>query len=115
MVKIMIQFAVMLLSDDADVEFVNWCGSMSICFQNCCINDRKISQKFVSLFLIHNNVSLFVFHYFKSNLFVSANQLSNKNQIYVNFFYHLCKSFESEYTLTHNNLQILHQRHLITT
>ena len=93
MVKIMIQFAVMLLSDDADVEFVSWCGSMCIPFQNFCTNDRKNSHKFVSLFLIHNTVSLFVFHYFKSNFFVSANQLSNKNQIYVNFFLSFVQKF----------------------
>ena len=36
MVKILLQFAIKLLSDDADPEFVSWCGSMYIRFQNFC-------------------------------------------------------------------------------
>ena len=31
------------------------------------------------------------------------------------FFYHLCKSFESEYRLTLTKLRILHQHHQKTT
>ena len=42
MVKIMSQFAVNLLSDDADVELVNWCGSMHIRLQNFCKVNGKI-------------------------------------------------------------------------
>ena len=41
MVKIMLQFAIKLFFDDADVEFVSWCGSIYIPFQNFCENERK--------------------------------------------------------------------------
>ena len=46
MVKIMLQFAIKLLSDEDDVEFVNWCGSIYSLFQNFCTNDKEISFKF---------------------------------------------------------------------
>ena len=83
----MLQFGIMLLSDDADVEFVSWCESIYILFENFCINYKKFSHTFVSIFLVHKFVSLFVFHYFKSNIFVLAVQFSNKKQIYVKIFY----------------------------
>ena len=41
MVKIMLQFAIKLCFDAADVEFVSWCGSIHIPFQNYSENDRK--------------------------------------------------------------------------
>ena len=42
MVKKMLQFAITLFVDDADVEFVSWCKSICTCFQNYCTNDREI-------------------------------------------------------------------------
>ena len=41
MVKILLQFTIKLCFDDADVEFVSWCGSIHIPFQNYNENDRK--------------------------------------------------------------------------
>ena len=41
MVKILLQSAIKLCFDDADVEFFSWCGSIYIPFQNYCENDRK--------------------------------------------------------------------------
>ena len=41
MVKILLQFTIKLCFDDADVEFVSWCGSIHIPFQNYSENDRK--------------------------------------------------------------------------
>ena len=41
MVKIMLQIAITLFLDDADVEFVSWCGSIYTRFQNQHRNDRE--------------------------------------------------------------------------
>ena len=45
MVKIMLQIAVTLFLDDADVEFVGWCGSIYARFQNYCKNENKTLHK----------------------------------------------------------------------
>ena len=42
MVKIMLQVAITLFVDDADVEFVSWCGSIYTRFQNYRTTDREI-------------------------------------------------------------------------
>ena len=47
MVKIRLQFAIKLFFDDADVEFLSWCGSIYIPFQNFCENDTV--QDFINL------------------------------------------------------------------
>ena len=41
MVKILLQFTIKLFFDDADLEFVSWCWSIYIPFQNYSENDRK--------------------------------------------------------------------------
>ena len=41
MVKIMLQFAIKLLSHDVDVEFVRLSGSIYICFRDFCRNAEK--------------------------------------------------------------------------
>ena len=38
---IILQFAIKLIFDDADVEFLSCCGSIYIPFQTYCENDRK--------------------------------------------------------------------------
>ena len=38
----MLQFAIKLCFDDADAEFVIWCGSINARFQIYCTNDREI-------------------------------------------------------------------------
>ena len=45
MVKIMLQIAITLFLDDADVEFVSWCGSIYTRFQNYCTNVGEILHK----------------------------------------------------------------------
>ena len=45
MVKIKLQLVVNLYLNDADVEFVSWCGSIYTRFQNQSTNVREISHK----------------------------------------------------------------------
>ena len=45
MVKIMLQIAITLFLDDADVEFVSWCGSIYARFQNYRKNDSEFLHK----------------------------------------------------------------------
>ena len=46
MVKIMLQIAITLFLDDADVEFVSWCGSFYTRIQNQRTNEREILHNF---------------------------------------------------------------------
>ena len=45
MVKIMLQIAITLYVDDADVELVKGCGLTYTRFQNYCRNDREVWYK----------------------------------------------------------------------
>ena len=45
MIKIMLQIAITLFLDDANVEFVSWCGSIYTRSQNYCSNVREILHK----------------------------------------------------------------------
>ena len=45
-VKIMLQFAIMLFLGNANVVFVGWCGSIYTRFQNVCTNINKILNDF---------------------------------------------------------------------
>ena len=45
MIKIMLQIAITLFLDDADVKFVSWCGSIYTRCQNYCTNVGEILHK----------------------------------------------------------------------
>ena len=45
MVKIMLQFAIMLFLDNANVIFVGWCGSIYTRFQNFCTSVNEFLQR----------------------------------------------------------------------
>ena len=59
MIKIMLQIAITLFLDDANVDFVSWYGSIFTRFQNYCTNVREILHKCWFLLLIWTDKTKF--------------------------------------------------------